>query len=295
MMNASVYARALRAYSLPASIVPVVLGTTLAARGYGGQHGGHFSLTSFLVVLLGAILAHCGANVLNDYFDFQRGVDTRPEHGSGVLTRRQMSPGQALGFALLLLAGGAICGALLVREHPHTVLPLSLVGLACAVCYSAFLKKHGFGDLLIMIAFGMGLTLGAYGIQARVFTGRSAGIVAIYSIPICLLVDAILNANNIRDTTDDRAAHVRTFAAMLGPRGALRWQWLLLFGPIGFVLCGILFGFVPLWSLGTLLALPLLLRAYGSGSVEGTAQTHLAFGLLYALSFLPRPLMLVNW
>ena len=43
-------------------------------------------------------------------------------------------------------------------------------------------------------------------------------------------------------------------------------------------------GWLPLWSLVTLLAAPLLVRAARSGSVEGTAQTHLVFGLLYVAS-----------
>jgi 1,4-dihydroxy-2-naphthoate octaprenyltransferase len=66
----------------------------------------------------------------------------------------------------------------------------------------------------------------------------------------------------------------------------------LLFGPLAFVLLGVLSGFLPVWSLGTLLALPLLLRAAKTLSVEGTAQTHLVFGLLYTISFLLNPVLL---
>jgi hypothetical protein len=51
----------------------------------------------------------------------------------------------------------------------------------------------------------------------------------------------------------------------------------------------VLVRFLPLWSLGTLLAVPLLIRAARTGSVEGTAQTHLAFGLLYTVSLLLTP------
>src|SRR3712207_2191975 len=98
-MTASVLWRATRAYSLPASIVPVALGTVLAARGYGEVGEGRFDFATFLLVLLGAILAHFGSNVINDYFDFVNGVDTRPEHGSGVITGGQMTARQALNFA----------------------------------------------------------------------------------------------------------------------------------------------------------------------------------------------------
>ncbi|MGI9087817.1 MAG: prenyltransferase [Chthoniobacterales bacterium] len=289
-MQPAILWRATRAYSLPASIVPVLLGTVLAARGYGGLGAGRFDTLTFLVTLIGAVLAHFGANVLNDYFDFVKGVDTRPEHGSGVLTGGQMTSAQALIYALLLFAGAAVCGWFLFRAHREVVWPLALVGLGCAVLYPAFLKKYAFGDLLIVIAFGLGLTLGAYGVQERAVSLAQWLKVALLSLPICLLVDAILHANNLRDAEDDRAAHVRTLATWLTPAAGRVLQLVLLFGPLVFVLAGVAARLLPVWSLTTLLSLPLLWRAARSGSVPGTAQTHLVFGLLYTASFLLQPI-----
>jgi 1,4-dihydroxy-2-naphthoate octaprenyltransferase len=290
-MKAAVLWRALRAYSLPASVVPVLLGSVLAARGYDGE-AARFEGGTFLPTLSGAVLAHLGANVLNDYFDFVKGVDTRPEHGSGVLTSGEMSPPQALMFAVALLIGAAMCGLLLLRTNPQLVLSLAGLGLACAILYPSVLKKYGLGDLLIVIAFGVGLTLGAYGVQTRVARPRQLALIALYSVPICLLVDAILHANNLRDAADDRAARVRTLATVLSPAAGMLWHRVLLFGPLVFVVTGVAIRFLPVWSLATFLALPLLLRAYRSGSVPGTAQTHLVFGLLYTASLLPEPVFL---
>jgi 1,4-dihydroxy-2-naphthoate octaprenyltransferase len=286
--------RAIRAYSFPASVVPVLLGTVLASRGYGEVGAGRFDSLTFVVVLIGAMLAHFGANVINDYFDFVKGVDTRPEHGSGVLTRKLMTPRQALTFAIVLFAGAAVCALLLLPNHAAVVVPLALVGLGCAVLYSAWLKKYGLGDLLIIIAFGVGLTLGTYGVQVEQPAARQWLLVALYSLPVCLLVDAILHANNLRDASDDRAARVRTLATTLSPRAGEFLQHILLFGPLAFVLIGVLIRFLPLWSLATFLSLPLLLRAARTGSVEGTAQTHLVLGVLYTASFLLKP-MFVPW
>lgn len=291
-MTPAVLWHATRAYSLPASVVPVALGTVLAARGYGGVGEGRFDLPDFVLVLLGAILAHFGANVINDYFDFVNGVDTRPEHGSGVLTGGEMTAPHALIFAVALFAGAGLCGLLLVRSHAAVVVPLAAVGLGCAVLYSAFLKRYGVGDLLIIIAFGFGLTLGAYGVQIGELSTGAALLVCVYAIPVCLLVDAILHANNLRDAPDDRAARVRTLATMLSPRAGQMLQLFLLFGPLAFIVIGVLTRFLPLWSLGTLLAVPLLVRAARTGSVEGTAQTHLAFRLLYTVSLLLKPVFL---
>ncbi|MDQ6626256.1 MAG: prenyltransferase [Verrucomicrobiota bacterium] len=289
-MTGKILWRATRAYSLPASIVPVTLGTALAARGYAGLGGGHFDAATFGVTLLGAMLAHVGANVINDYFDFIKGVDTRPEHGSGVLTRGEMTPPQTLTFAAVLFALAGACAVILLRRNASVVLPLAALGLACAVIYPAFLKRYGLGDILIIVAFGLGLTLGSYGVQAGSMTLRQWLLVSVYSVPVCLLVDAILHANNLRDAPDDRAAHVRTLATALGPKRGGLLQTVLLFGPLLFVVIGVATRLLPFWTLATILSLPLLVRAYRSGSVPGTAQTHLVFGLLYAVSFLPPPL-----
>ncbi|MEO5721824.1 MAG: prenyltransferase [Chthoniobacterales bacterium] len=291
-MNAAILWRATRAFSLPASVVPVLLGTVLAARGYGQDGAGRFDLVTFLLALFGAMLAHIGANVLNDYFDFARGVDTRPEHGSGVLTRGEMTSGQVAKFALVLFSGAALCGLFLLRAHLLVVLPLALIGFGSAVLYPSYLKRFGLGDVLIVIAFGLGITLGAYGVQVDDWSWTSVLWIALCSLPICLLVDAILHANNLRDAEDDRGARVRTLATVLSPGAARGLQRILLFGPLVFVVAGVAVRFLPLWSLATFAALPLLLRANRTGSVEGTAQTHLVFGVLYTTAFLFRPVFL---
>jgi len=281
--------RATRAYSLPASVIPVLLGTALAARGYAFPGHARFDGFVFALTLLGAVLAHFGANVLNDYFDFINGVDTRPEHGSGVLTGGQMTARQALLFGTALMAGAAVCGLLLLPGHAAVVLPLALIGLGCAVLYPAVLKRYALGDFLIILAFGLGLTLGAYGVQVGTLSARQWLLVSLYAVPVCLLVDAILHANNLRDAPDDRAAHVRTLATLLPPNAAQALQVFLLFGPVAFAVLGVFFHLLPVWSLGTLVAVPVLINAYKTGSVPGTAQTHLLFGLLYTASFLLKP------
>lgn len=288
-MTSDVLWRATRAYSLPASVIPVLLGTALAARGYAFPGHARFDGLTFALTLLGAVLAHLGANVLNDYFDFVNGVDTRPEHGSGVLTGGQMTTQQARTFGAILMAGAALCGLLLLPGHAAVVLPLALIGLGCAVLYPAVLKRYALGDFLIILAFGLGLTLGAYGVQISALSARQWLLVSLYAVPVCLLVDAILHANNLRDAPDDRAAHVRTLATLLPPRAARALQVFLLSGPVAFAVGGVLFHLLPVWSLLTLLAVPVLINAYKTGSVPGTAQTHLLFGLLYTVSLLIEP------
>lgn len=288
------YWMATRSYSFPASIVPVLLGTALAARGYGGVSGG-FDLLVFVLTLVGALLAHAGGNVLNDYYDFVRGVDTKPEHGSGVLTRGLLGAREMFRFGVALMAGAAVCGGLILLRAPqafNVVVPLASLGLFCAVMYTPALKQFALGDVAIMTAFGLGLTLGAYGVQTPLVQDSQTCLVLLLSLPLTLLVDAILHANNIRDTSDDSAAGVRTLAGVLGTEKSQQLQAVLLFGPVALVVAFVLLGLLPWSGFAVLLSLPVLVKAYKSGDVPFTAQAHLLFGVLYALSVavLPRPL-----
>ena len=165
------------------------------------------------------------------------------------------------------------------------VLPLALLGIACAVLYPLFLKKWALGDVTIMASFGLGLLVGAYAVQVPLSGGvKQIGLLALLSLPVALLVDAILHANNMRDAIDDAGAGVATIASLLGPKNSLLFQGLLLFGPVALVAAFALLHLLPYASLVTLLTVPFLIKAYKTGSVPFVAQSHLLFGVLYAAS-----------
>ncbi|MES2461389.1 MAG: prenyltransferase [Armatimonadota bacterium] len=291
----AVYWQAVRSYSFPASIVPTLLGTALAARGYFGAPA-QFDGLILVLTLIGALLAHAGGNVLNDYYDYRRGVDTKPDHGSGVLPQGLLTTAQMHRFGIVLMAGAALCGlALLLLAKTENllvvVISLALIGFACAVLYTPILKRYALGDLVIMLAFGAGLTLGAYGVQTPLVSLGQLGLVLLMALPVTLLVDAILHANNMRDTVTDNASGVHTVASLLGPRGSQIFQAALLFGPVVLVVAFVLMRLLPWSCLAVLLAVPVLAKAYKTGDVPFCAQAHMLFGVLYSLSIvvLPHP------
>jgi 1,4-dihydroxy-2-naphthoate octaprenyltransferase len=281
-----VYWQALRAYSFPASIVPLLLGTVLAV-----QQTHRFDLLAFLLTLLGGVLAHSAANVYNDYYDYKHHVDVRPEHGSGVLTQHLLSAKQMFEFGTLLSVAALACGVLLLLwlgSSPSIggIVGLVVIGALAALLYSMALKRYALGDLLIMLTFGFGFSLGAYLAQMAPLEPASVGHVLVLSLPVASLVDAILHANNLRDRLDDRNAGVYTLANLLPVAWGKGLLLGLLFFPLLFVVVGVLWHLLPPFALLTLLALPAIVKAYRTINVVGTAQAHLLFGLLYNLSLL---------
>src|SRR5690348_7655572 len=65
-----VWMLAIRVPTLSAAVVPVLVGTAIAAR------EGRFNAVIFAVVMCAALLIQIGTNLTNDLFDFQKGADT---------------------------------------------------------------------------------------------------------------------------------------------------------------------------------------------------------------------------
>ena len=284
-----------RAFSYTASVTPVLLGTALAA--YSG-HTVRWGL--FAVTLVGVLLFHTAANLLNDCFDHRRGLDTIVRPVSGGVVRGWYSERQVLRAALVLLTLGILIGIFLVWICRLVILAAGAVGAAIAVGYtrSGFcLKYAGIGDFAIMLAFGLLPVFGSYWVQAESFSWLPL----LWSIPLALPTVGILHANNWRDIESDQARGCRSVAAILGRSGSLVYYRGLVIGPfvltatyLVVALAGGVASFAPpavaLVALAIPAAVKLLRLSRGSRDVmavldASTARLQLMYGLLLPGAF----------
>jgi 1,4-dihydroxy-2-naphthoate octaprenyltransferase len=160
------------------------------------------------------------------------------------------------------------------------------------------LKARALGDLAVFLNFGLLGAAGAWIVQ----TGSFSWLPVVWTVPMALLVIAILHANNWRDIVSDGERRVTTVAGHLGDRGSLVYYGLLIFGPVfidlAFIglprIAGGPLRPMPWTFLLVLLALPNALRLWGRAVrraaprasldfiiLDGaTAQHNLVFGLL---------------
>ena len=284
-----VWWQAVRSYSFPASVVPVLVGTALALNAGGEVYWGLLP-----VVLVCSVLFQAGTNVINDYFDFVRGVDKDDSSGgsSGVLTKGLLRPPEVFAYGVGLFGAGVLLGLVLLYYRGLPMLLLGAVGLLGGYLYTGGpkgYKYHALGDVLVFLLMGPLMVVGSY----YALTGGLTLTVFLASLPVGSLVAAIMAVNNHRDAATDREAEVRTLSNVIGFR-ASRIENLLL--PVSAYLSVALmafFGVLPVWSLLTLLSLPLALanlrdiKNSGEESarelgylVVRTAQLHLVFGVL---------------
>jgi len=202
---------AARVHTLPAAVVPVVVGSALA------EADGVFRWDAFLYALVAALAIQVAANFANDASDARRGADTDDRLGPprmvaiGRLTPKQMWTGVVLSLTVAAAAGIALA----VIAGP-VILVIGVASILAMLGYVGGPIPYGYkglGEVFVFVFFGLVATVGSRYIHDMT-APRSAWLL---SIPIGMLVTAILVANNYRDLETDRAAGKRTLAVIIGP------------------------------------------------------------------------------
>src|SRR5579875_960856 len=197
---------AARPHTLPAAVVPVLVGTALAIADR------HFNLPVALATLLASLLIQIGTNFANDYYDFHKGADTEERLGpmrvtaSGVFTPAQVAKATAITFALAL-----VVGLYLVWAGGVPILLIGLFSILSGIAYTGGpypLGYNGLGDVFVFVFFGLVAVMGTYFLQAGTVTLGAF----MAAVPVGLLCTNILIVNNLPDIDTDRAAGKRTLA-----------------------------------------------------------------------------------
>ena len=276
---------AIRPRTLPAAASGVVMGSALAWA------DGAFQLAPALAALAVALLLQIGSNVANDVFDFERGADTSERQGplrvtqAGLLTPAQVKRGMWIIFAL-----AASCGLYLTFLRGWVVIAIGLAAILSAIAYTGGpfpLGYYGLGDIFVFIFFGLAAVAGTYFVQA----GSVSPAAWWMSVPVGLIITAILVVNNLRDIENDKKAGKHTLAVRLGERGT-RIEYLVCMIVAYLILpLAILLGIIPWTALLAWGSLPLAVKSTRTvfaqrgrplnAALAGTGQTAFVFSLLF--------------
>ncbi len=216
----SIWWEGIRPAYLLLSLLPVVLGSVVAWTQSVSLKTprGTFHPVRFVITLAAVLLLQIGANLVNDYYDYLRGIDTSNTLGPGGLIQQGLiKPVRVLSFGLIALGLGALLGAFVAVSGGWLVIVFGLIGVLAAYFYSGepkALTSLALGELVFFFIFGPLLTLGSYMVQ----TGHLDRTVYIYSISLGILATAFIHLNNMRDTASDAPAGKLTLASLLGLR-----------------------------------------------------------------------------
>lgn len=277
-----------RPRTLPAAIVPVLVGTACAV--------GDVELVWWRAVaaMIAAVALQVGTNYANDYSDGTRGTDdpskrTGPVRlvGSGLASPRAVFWAAIAAFAVAGVAGVSLAVAVDLR-----LLLVGVSSFAAGWLYTGGPKPYGYaglGELFVFVFFGVIATAGSAYVQTERVTALAVGA----SIPVGFLATALLVVNNLRDIPGDTRSGKRTLAVRLGDRRTQALYVLLLVGAFVSVplVCGL--GSRPLGAvaLGAILLAQRPVTTVLSGAqgpalvpvLAATGRVQLVFGALFAL------------
>ena len=275
--------QAARPRTLPAAVVPVLVGTASADRVVAWR------LAAALTV---ALAVQVGVNFANDYFDGVHGVDTPDRVGprravaSGLVAPARMRAAMIGAFAVACVAGLALAAA-----AGWWLVGVGAMCIAAALGYSGGPRPYAsaaLGEVFVFVFFGLVATVGSAYVQAV----RVPVVAVVAALPVGLLATAILVVNNLRDIATDRAAGKATLAVRMGPGATRRLYRRLVYGAFA-LLVPVAVAAGAIWPLLAVAAAPLGRRAVaavaGSGAdrrpvaaLAATARLELVAGVLLA-------------
>lgn len=252
----SVWLRAIRVKFLLASVIAVSLGLSLA------WHSGHpIDILHAILTFAGVISLHASVDLLNDYWDFKRGIDTKTKRtkmsgGTGVLPEGLLTPKSVyiVGIAFLIL--GAIIGIYFVIIFGITIGLILGFAILSVIFYSTKIVNWGLAEVFVTIK-GTLIIIGTYYIQSQSIDDFTilAGIV------VGVLSSLVLFVTSIPDHDVDKEKGRRTLIIIFGKVNAVKTFLIFPILAYGIIIYGVVSGLFPIYSLIVLLAKPFLIMA----------------------------------
>ena len=266
-----------RPHSYPASIAPVLFGATYAL-GYGSK----FSILKFILFLLACLLIHAATNLFNEYYDYKHGLDKIDSEGiSGSIVKGNLSPREVMVGALVLYALAFVLGLILTFITSFYVLLVGLVCMLAGYFYTGGkypIAYSPFGE--VVSGFFMGTIIISLSFYFQ--TGYVNADIIVVSLPLFIMIGAILLANNIRDLDNDKESGRRTYAILVGRNNAIKTM------AISFIvvyLLNVLFiitKYASWWNLLVFVTIPLAIKIIKGFSANNHKTTMAPFMVLTA-------------
>ena len=258
MASISTWLMQIRLPFLVLTPVSVLVGVSVALYESYPIHALHLALA-----LVGALLAHIAVNVLNEYFDYQSGVDFKTVRtpfsgGSGVLVEGRLNPRSVYALGLVCIAAIIAIGGYFWYAHGPAILPLGVLGLATVYFYTTYITRS---PLLCAVAPGFGfgplMVMGTY----FALTGTYSLAAGLASLVPFFLVSNLLLLNQFPDVEADASASRRHLPIAIGKKGSAEVYAVLLLAAYVALVVSVLVKVLPYMALFGLLTLPLGLMA----------------------------------
>lgn len=251
-----VWLRAVRIRFLLASIISVALGLAI-----NSWQNNTFDIGFAALTFVGVAALHASVDLLNDYWDYKRQIDTDTQRtkfsgGTGVLPEGLLKPQQVYRAGMLMLIIGSAVGAFFIFERGITIAVILGFAIVSIYFYSTRIVDSGLGEVFVAIKGAM-IVLGTYFVQSSHITSEPviAGIVS------GVLSSTVLFVNSFPDYDADKKHGRKTLVIVLGKDKASSTIWVFPGIIYSIIVAGVVSAIFPIVSLMTLATIPMAVRA----------------------------------
>ena len=252
----STWFRVIRIRFLLSSVIAVCLG--LSINWFENQT---IDVTNAVLTFAGVIALHASVDLLNDYWDFKRNIDTKTKRtkfsgGTGVLPEGLLKPKQVYVAGIIALILGAAIGGYFIFVNGITIAIILAFAIISIYFYSTRIVDSGLGEVFVAIK-GTMIVLGTYFVQTSQITAQPV----LGGIVLGVLSSMVLFVNSFPDFDADKSSGRKTLVIVLGKKRAASAIWIFPSISYGVIIVGVIVQVLPILSLITLFSIPLLIKS----------------------------------
>jgi len=252
----SAWIRVIRIRFLLASVISVSVG--LAITWWATND---ITIVDAILTMCGVLALHASVDLLNDYWDFKRGIDTKTHRtkmsgGSGVLPEGLLKPSQVYAAGIVSLIIGAAIGMYFVATDGIVIGIILAFAVLSIYFYSTKIVNWGLAEVFVGIKGSM-IVIGTYFVQTTDITEQAV----LGGIVIGTLSSLVLFITSFPDHDADKAKGRKTLVISLGKERACSILWIFPVVTYGITIIAVFFEIFPIFCLLILLTIPLIIRS----------------------------------
>jgi 1,4-dihydroxy-2-naphthoate octaprenyltransferase len=251
----SAWIRVIRVRFLLASVIAVSVGLAIT-----WWNTNNITVLDAILTMCGVLALHASVDLLNDYWDFKRGIDTKTHRtkmsgGSGVLPEGLLKPTQVYAAGIVFLITGAAIGMYFVATDGIVIGIILVFAVVSIYFYSIKIVDWGLAEVFVGIK-GSLVVIGTYFVQTTDITEEAV----LGGIIIGVLSSLVLFITSFPDHDADKAKGRKTLVISLGKEKACSILWIFPAITYGITVIAVFFEVFPIFCLLILSTVPLIIR-----------------------------------
>jgi len=252
----SAWLRVIRVRFLLASVIAVSVGLAIT-----WWHTSSITVFDAILTMCGVLALHASVDLLNDYWDFKRGIDTATNRskmsgGSGVLPEGLLKPTQVYAAGIAFLIIGTIIGIYFVATDGIIIGIILAFAVISIYIYSTKIIDWGLAEVFVASKGSM-IVMGTYFVQTSQITEQSV----LGGIVMGVLSALVLFITSFPDHDADKAKGRNTLVISLGVQTACSILWIFPAIAYGITIIALVFEIFQIFSLIIIATIPLIIKS----------------------------------